>query len=70
MKRFLAIAVVAVALLHQDFWLWGSRTLVFGFLPAGLAYHMGYCVLASLLLWALVRFTWPAHLDEEDDRAP
>jgi hypothetical protein len=62
--------VVAVALLHQDVWLWESRTLVLGFIPAGLAYHMGYCVVASILLWALVRWAWPARLDEEDDRAP
>ena len=69
MKRLLAAAVIAVALLHQDVWLWGNKSLILGFLPAGLAYHMGYCLLASALMWALVRYAWPSRLDEEDDRS-
>ncbi len=68
MNWLLAAAVAVLALLHQDLWLWGNKSLILGFLPAGLAYHMGYCLLASGLLWALVRYAWPARLDEEDDR--
>ena len=62
--------VMALYLLHQDFWLWKAKTLLFGFLPAGLAYHMGYSLLASLTLWALVRFAWPEHLEEKDPPGP
>lgn len=63
---WLALAVVAVYLLHQDFWLWRSaRPLVFGFLPVGLFYHACYSVLAALLMWLLVRHAWPARLEEE-----
>jgi hypothetical protein len=66
MKRkaaFLAIALLA--LLHQDFWFWNSRHLVFGFLPVGLAYHAGFSMAASLAMWMLVRHAWPSHLEEE-----
>jgi hypothetical protein len=57
--------IATLYLLHQDFWFWQSaRPLVFGFLPVGLAYHAGYCLTASLLMWALTRFAWPAHLEQ------
>lgn len=52
MKAVLALAVLA---LHQDFWFWKDATLVLGFVPVGLAYHLAYCVLAALTLWALAR---------------
>lgn len=51
--------------LHQDFWFWTeARPLVFGFLPIGLFYHVAYVVVASLVMWGLVTFFWPSHLDE------
>lgn len=58
--------------LHQDFWNWtAARPLVFGFLPAGLAYHAVYTLGASALMALLVRRAWPAKLeawaDEEAD---
>jgi len=65
MRWLLAGVVLLVALLHQDFWLWTDRTLVFGFLPAGLAYHIGYSLLAAATMGLLVRFAWPAHLEAE-----
>ena len=42
MKGWVWIAVLVLALLHQDFWLWDDATLVAGFLPIGLAYHAAY----------------------------
>ncbi|MBA2303928.1 MAG: DUF3311 domain-containing protein [Acidobacteria bacterium] len=68
MNRALLAAVVAVLyLLHQDFWLWReARPLVFGFLPAGLAYHAAYCLAVALLMWTLTRVAWPAHLEGAD----
>lgn len=63
MNWLLALLVIVVALLHQDFWNWTSKTLVFGFLPIGLAYHIGFSFLAALTMWVLVRFAWPAHLE-------
>ena len=67
MKYLLAVLVAAVILLHQDIWNWTNRTLVFGLLPAGLAYHAGYSVVAALTMALLVRYLWPAHLDEDEN---
>jgi hypothetical protein len=62
------ITALAYAL-HQDFWLWRSaRPLVFGFLPAGLAYHAAYTLGISLLMAVLVKYRWPSHLEPEDPR--
>ncbi|HEY9171140.1 MAG TPA: DUF3311 domain-containing protein [Verrucomicrobiae bacterium] len=56
--------VLAIYLLHQDFWNWKKvEPLVFGFLPIGLAYHGGYSVLAAVMMWVLVKFAWPKELD-------
>ena len=60
----LAVAIVALYVLHQDFWFWRTaRPLVFGFLPIGMAYHAAYCLAAALLMWALTACAWPSHLD-------
>lgn len=62
---WLAEATAALYLLHQDVWLWrAARPLVLGMLPPGLAWHAAYCVAAAVLMWALTRFAWPAHLHE------
>ncbi len=63
----LALMLVTLYLLHQDFWNWKSfEPLVFGFLPIGLAYHVGYSIVASVAMVVLVRFAWPRHLDEDE----
>ena len=64
-KWLLVLLVIAVYLLHQDFWNWKkTEPLVFGFLPIGLAYHAAYSVLAALMMWLLVRFVWPQELGD------
>ncbi len=65
----LAAALVAVFyVLHQDTWFWReARPFVFGFLPVGLFYHAAYTVGCTLLLWLLVRTTWPGHLDPSSE---
>ena len=67
MKRILLIvAVVALYALHQDFWFWRTaHPLVFRFVPIGLFYQACYSVAAALLLWLLVKFVWPSHLERE-----
>jgi hypothetical protein len=66
---FVALVIALVYALHQDVWLWRSaRPLVFGFLPAGFAYHAAYTVGISLLMWLLVKRNWPSHLESEDRR--
>ncbi len=70
MKRILlVIAVLALYVLHQDIWFWRTpRPFVFGFIPIGLFYHAMFAVAASLLMWMLVKFAWPGHLEEEVGR--
>jgi Protein of unknown function (DUF3311) len=75
MKKFLLGLMIAVVyLLHQDFWNWTNGSLAFGFLPAGLAYHAGYSLLASAMMAILVQCAWPAHLEktkpEKDEQKP
>ena len=62
-SRAVWIAVLALAVLHYDFWYWDDRTLVFGFLPIGLAFHALFSIVAALVWAAAVRFCWPAHLE-------
>jgi hypothetical protein len=63
----LYLALVALYLLHNDLWLWNDPSLVLG-LPAGLAYHVGFCVATSIVLALLVRYAWPSHLDRPDPK--
>lgn len=70
MKRaLLVLAVAALYVLHQDIWFWNTPRvfgyLPFGVLPVGLFYHGIFSVLAALLMWTLVKFAWPSHLEEE-----
>jgi len=53
------IAFVVLFALHQDSWNWDNSTLVFGFIPAGLAYHAGYSVVAAVFWYLVSRFAWP-----------
>jgi hypothetical protein len=67
MKRILlVIAVITLYFLHQDFWFWRTaHPLVFGFVPIGLFYQGCFSIAAALLMWLLVKFAWPHHLEEE-----
>jgi Protein of unknown function (DUF3311) len=66
MKHLLLIfIVIALFILHQDFWYWREASpIVFGFLPIGLFYHVCYTIAISLLMWLLVKYAWPSHLEE------
>ena len=63
-RRALYFVLIALYLLHNDLWLWNNPRLLVG-IPVGLAYHVGFCVAASLLMLALVRYAWPRHLATE-----
>lgn len=57
---------MALYLLHQDVWFWRTaQPIVFGFLPIGIFYHVCYTLAVVILMIALVRFAWPAHLEQE-----
>jgi uncharacterized membrane protein len=66
-KKFLiTLLILAVFLLHQDFWNWKNGGLLFGVLPVGLAYHVGFALAAAGLMAVLVRCAWPAELDRPE----
>jgi len=65
-KLILVLVVVALYILHQDIWFWRTADpLAFGFLPIGLFYHACFSVAAALVMWLLVTFAWPSHLEAE-----
>lgn len=68
MKYGLALFVAVVIVLHNDLWNWTNKSLVLGFVPVGLAYHIGYAFLASFAMWLLVKFAWPSHLEELEQK--
>ena len=58
-RKLVYLALVALTILHQDFWLWDDATLVFGFLPIGLAYHAAYSVVVALVWYLALSYAWP-----------
>ena len=59
--------VVLLLIGHQDVWFWNDTTLVLGFIPIGLFYHVMFS-LACGGVWALaVVFAWPTHIEEWAD---
>ena len=60
----LIVAIIVMAILHQDFWLWENTSLVFGFIPVGLFYHICYSIAASLLAVVTIIFFWPQDVEE------
>jgi hypothetical protein len=71
MRAVAVAAAVVLYLLHQDFWFWrDARPLVFGVLPIGLFYHAVFTLASSLVLWLLVTFAWPSHLEASGEKAP
>ena len=63
-RRALYFVLAALYLLHNDLWLWDNPLLIVG-IPVGLAYHVVFCVAASLVMLGLVRYAWPRHLSSE-----
>ncbi len=64
--KWIAIAfIILLMVLHQDFWWWDDTSLVFGFIPIGLAYHALISLLAGLGWGLVVYFAWPTELEEE-----
>ncbi len=63
MKKLIYGGLVLLAILHQDFWWWHDSTLVFGFMPVGLAYHALYSVVAGLAWYLVLTYAWPSELE-------
>lgn len=57
------VVFVVLAVLHQDAWNWDNGNLVFGLLPAGLAYHAAYSLVAAFFWAIVIKFAWPSALE-------
>jgi hypothetical protein len=67
MRNVIYGLALLLAVLHHDFWFWDSTTLVLGFAPVGLAYHVVFSF-AVAGVWALaVKYAWPVHIEEWAD---
>lgn len=53
-RRLLYAALVALLLLHQDFWNWQEPTTLLG-LPGGFVYHVAYCGFVAVVMALLLR---------------
>jgi hypothetical protein len=66
-RKWIWLLVGILFVLHHDFWLWDNPSLLLGFLPVGLAYHLLFSIVASALWFAMVRYGWPGHIEDFAD---
>lgn len=59
MKYCLIALVVVLILFHQYAGYWADDRLVFGFLPIGLAYHVGISLAAGGIWFLATVLVWP-----------
>lgn len=64
LKGILYSLLVLLFILHNDFWLWENNQLILG-LPIGLLYHIMFCIVASILMLFLVKYSM--NNSNEDD---
>ncbi|MCI0444204.1 hypothetical protein L0152_13460 [bacterium] len=67
MKYILYFLLGLLYLLHNDLFLWNDECLIRG-IPSGLAYHLAFCVAATLLMTALTCFAWPEGLEVDSEK--
>ena len=68
MRVLLFLLILAVYAAHQDLWNWSKpEPMVFGFLPAGLAYQAAYSIACSVLMAVMVKTAWPKQLEDTED---
>jgi hypothetical protein len=51
--------VVLLIILHQDNWLWDNDTLVGGFMPVTVLWHVGISLGAAFTWFLATKFAWP-----------
>ena len=62
-RKLVWLLVLALFVLHQDFWWWDSKFLVMGFMPIGLFYHAAFSIAAGIV-WALATtYAWPTEIE-------
>lgn len=70
MRKIIYVLFVLLIFAHQDFWWWHSeKPLILGFIPIGLAWHVGISIGAACLGALAVKYAWPADVDEIEEQA-
>ncbi len=64
MRYVVWFLVLILLVIHQDFWNWNNGSLVFGFMPIGLFYHVCISLAAGVVWFLACQFAWPT--GEED----
>src|ERR1043165_8195196 len=60
----LSLVFIVVLILRNDLWNWNTPDpLLFGFLPVGLWWQGMVSILATLMMWLMVRVAWPHELE-------
>ena len=67
MKYAVWLLVVLLVVLHQDTWNWDSDTLIFGFVPISLMYHVCISMAAGVVWYLAVVFAWPTDVEVDAD---
>jgi hypothetical protein len=67
MRKLVWILACVLLIIHQDFWFRDDRSLVFGFMPIGLAYHAMFSIAAACVWTLAVKYAWPSHIEWADD---
>lgn len=67
MRALIFGLIVLLSVAHQDFWWrYDHQTLVLGFIPLTLAYHIGVSIAASVLWGLACVYCWPRGADVID----
>ncbi|MEZ6069285.1 MAG: DUF3311 domain-containing protein [Pirellulales bacterium] len=65
MKYFVWCTVALLIIVHQDIWFWDDPTLVFGFMPIGLLWHVGISIAAGVTWFLATKYCWPKLIRDE-----
>ncbi len=65
MRYFVGLLLIVLVILHQDYWQWNDTSVVFGFLPWTLVYHIGLSLAAAAVWYLAVTCCWPQWQDEQ-----
>jgi len=69
MKTVIWTLVIILLIIHQDNWFWRDDTLVFGFMPIGLMWHVGISLSAAFVWYLATVFAWPHELEYHENAA-
>lgn len=64
MRKIVWPLLALLVILHHDFWFWNDPTLVAGWFPIGLLYHVGLSLVAAAFWLCVVKCAWPSKLVE------